>query len=53
MNPKTGKWEKVSGNVPPDATEFVVPKLQEGEDYKFRVKAESAEGSSEPRSRGC
>ena len=48
MNPKTGKWEKVPGKIPADATEFVVPKLQEGEEYKFRVKAENAEGASEP-----
>ena len=41
MNPKDGVWEKVSGFVPKNATEFVVPKLKEGEDYKFRVKAEN------------
>jgi len=48
MNPKTGKWEKVSDKIPPDATEFVVPKLKEGEDYKFRVSAENDEGAGEP-----
>ncbi len=48
MNPKTGKWEKVSSFIPKDATSFVVPKLKEGEDYKFRVMAENDHGLSEP-----
>lgn len=48
MNPKTGKWEKAGGNLPPDAREFKVPKLKEGEEYKFRVKAENDLGQSEP-----
>ena len=29
-------------------TEFKVPKLKEGEDYKFRVRAENDQGVSEP-----
>ncbi|XP_059156398.1 twitchin-like isoform X4 [Physella acuta] len=40
-----GKWEKVAtvqGN------KCVVPKLQEGHDYKFRVIAEGPNGDSEP-----
>lgn len=40
-----GKWEKVAtvqGN------KCVVPKLQEGHDYKFRVFAEGPNGDSEP-----
>jgi len=48
MNPKTGKWEKAGANLPPDVTEFKVPKLKEGEEYKFRVKAENDLGQSEP-----
>ena len=34
--------------MPKDATEFVVPKLKEGLEYKFRVMAENAQGLSEP-----
>ena len=48
MNVKDGLWENVSSFVPKDATEFVVPKLREGEQYKFRVKAENKNGVSEP-----
>ncbi len=48
QNPKTGKWEKVPGRIPADATSFTVPKLKEGEAYKFRVKAENSLGESEP-----
>jgi hypothetical protein len=48
FNPKNGYWEKVSSLVPKDATEFVVPKLEEGEEYKFRVMAENNNGLSEP-----
>ena len=48
LNPKTGNWESVSSFVPKDATEFVVPKLKEGLEYKFRVMAENAQGLSEP-----
>lgn len=47
-NPKTGKWEKVSDRIPPDAKEFTVPKLNKGEPYKFRVMAENDQGLSEP-----
>ena len=38
----------MSNFVPKDAKEFVVPKLKEGEAYKFRVMAENANGVSEP-----
>lgn len=48
LNPKTGKWEKASGTLPPDTKEFKVPKLKEGEEYKFRVKAENDLGAGEP-----
>ena len=48
LNPKNGYWEKVSGLVPADKEEFVVPKLKEGEEYKFRVMAENPQGLSEP-----
>lgn len=48
LNPKTGRWEKVPGKIPKDAREFTVPKLKEGEDYKFRVMAENENGTSEP-----
>lgn len=48
LNPKTGKWEKVTDRLPADAVECQVPKLKEGEGYKFRVKAENAEGFSDP-----
>lgn len=48
LNPKTGKWEKASGTLPPDTKEFKVPKLKEGEEYKFRVKAENDLGLGEP-----
>ena len=48
LNPKTGNWERVSDFVPKDAKECVVPKLKEGEEYKFRVMAENANGVSEP-----
>lgn len=43
MNPKDGTWEKVTGFAPKDATEYEVPKLKEGEEYKFRVRAENAQ----------
>lgn len=48
MNMKTGKWEPMTHSVPAGTTEFRVPKLKEGDDYKFRVRAENAQGSSEP-----
>ena len=48
QNTKTGDWEKVTSFVPSDATEAVVPKLKEGESYKFRVLAENSQGLSEP-----
>ena len=34
--------------APKDATEYVVPKLKEGDEYKFRVQAENVSGLSEP-----
>jgi len=48
MNTKTCKWELVTHSVGPDVTDFRVPKLKEGEDYKFRVGAENDLGLSEP-----
>ena len=45
---KHGGWEKVSSFVPKDAKQFMVPKLKEGERYKFRLTAENKNGSSEP-----
>jgi hypothetical protein len=48
MNTKKGVWEKVPGTIPKDAEEAVVPKLKEGEDYKFRVTADNENGPSEP-----
>ena len=48
MNPKDGVWEKVSSSIPPEAKECKVPKLKEGEDYKFRIRAENDLGASEP-----
>jgi len=48
MNTKTGKWEPLTHSVGPDVTEFRVPKLKEGEDYKFRVRAENDQGLGEP-----
>ena len=48
MNTKTGKWEPLTHSVGPDVNEFRVPKLKEGEDYKFRVRAENDHGQSEP-----
>lgn len=48
LNTKKGVWEKVPGTIPRDADEAVVPKLKEGEDYKFRVMAENENGTSEP-----
>ncbi|ESO03551.1 hypothetical protein HELRODRAFT_191869 [Helobdella robusta] len=48
QNVSTGKWEPISGTIPPDVHEFKIPKLKEGEDYKFRVRAENELGPSEP-----
>ena len=48
MNTKTGKWEPLTHSVGPDVTEFRVPKLKEGEDYKFRVRAENDQGLGDP-----
>ena len=48
LNTKKGVWEKVPGTIPKDAEEAVVPKLKEGEDYKFKVMAENENGTSEP-----
>ena len=46
-NTRSGSWEKVGVTVPKDDCSVVVPKLKEGQDYKFRVVAENAEGDSE------
>jgi len=48
MNTKTGEWEPLRHSVGPDVNEFRVPELTEGEDYKFRVRAESDQGLSDP-----
>jgi len=48
MNASTGKWEPISHSVPAGVTEFRVPKLKEGEEYNFRVRAENELGSGEP-----
>ena len=48
FNTKSGYWEKVPGTISPDATEAVVPKLKEGEEYKFRVTPENDNGAGEP-----
>ena len=48
QNVKTGEWERVTSFVPDTATEAVVPKLKEGESYKFRVMAENSQGLSKP-----
>jgi len=34
--------------ISPETTEFKVPKLKEGENYKFRVRAENDQGVGEP-----
>lgn len=44
---RTGKWVPV-GRTLPEETEFDVKGLQEGQEYKFRVKAVNDEGESEP-----
>lgn len=43
-----GVWEKVSDVIKPNTNEFLVPKLKEGEKYKFRLAAENDNGVSEP-----
>ena len=48
MSPKTGKWEKLLTTVAPDVHEFKVTKLKEGEEFKFRIRAENDLGISEP-----
>jgi len=48
MNPKTGKWEKLLTSIPPNVKQFKVPKLKEGDEYQFRVRAENDIGTSEP-----
>ncbi|XP_049301024.1 twitchin isoform X5 [Anopheles funestus] len=44
---KVGRWVPI-GKAPADAEEFDVTGLQEGQHYKFRVKAINDEGESEP-----
>ena len=41
-------WEKVPVVLGPEADEATIPKLKEGNKYKFRVKAENKQGVSEP-----
>lgn len=41
-----GIWEKIPNIIKPNVKEFVVPKLKEGEKYKFRVAAENDNGLS-------
>jgi len=48
MNTKTGKWELLTHSVGPNVMDFRVPKLKEGEDYKFRVRAENDQDQSKP-----
>jgi len=48
MNTKTGEWEPLTHSVAPEVNEFRVSELKEGEDYKFRVRAESDQGLSDP-----
>ena len=45
-DPSKGTWEKVSSAV--TGTKLAVKNLQEGHEYKFRVKAENVHGLSEP-----
>ena len=42
-----GTWARV-GSANEMATEFVVPNLNEGQEYKFRVSAENVHGHGEP-----
>ena len=46
FDPTKGTWEKVSSSV--TGTKLAVKNLQEGHEYKFRVKAENLHGLSEP-----
>ena len=48
MNRDTGKWEPISHTIPPHERSFRVPKLKEGDDYKFRVRAVNDLGAGEP-----
>ncbi|XP_067934437.1 twitchin-like [Watersipora subatra] len=45
LDTRTGDWEKVK-SVPGNTTELKIPKLKEGHDYMFRVKAENIHGQS-------
>ena len=47
MNAATGNWEPISHSVPANVNEFRVPKLKEGEEYNFRVRAENELGPGE------
>ncbi|XP_071120619.1 twitchin-like isoform X18 [Mytilus edulis] len=46
MDTKKGQWEPVREGV--KGTKVTVPKLKEGQEYKFRVAAMSQNGNSEP-----
>ena len=46
MDTKKGKWEPVREGI--KGTKVTVPKLKEGQEYKFRVCAQSPNGDSEP-----
>lgn len=46
MDTKKGSWEPVREGV--KGTKVTVPKLKEGNEYKFRVSAISPNGASEP-----
>lgn len=48
MNTKSEKWDPQSHAVDSDTTEFCIPKLKEGDDYKFRVRAQNDRGLSDP-----
>lgn len=43
-----GPWVPAALNVPANATSHTVPKLIEGTKYEFRVRAENAQGTSDP-----
>jgi hypothetical protein len=45
---KAGQWEPQTHSVSADVTKFRVPELTEGVEYLFRVRAQNAEGLSDP-----